>query len=65
MKSAPAQVPRKPQVAGDKELTVVRTTGPKAGRTATYSQDDVERTGRAMLPAQIEEMRKGVPAARG
>ena len=51
-----------PHMAGKKELTVVRTSGPKAGRSAMYVRDEVKRTGKTMLPEQIEEFRRGVPA---
>ena len=48
---------------GEKELAVLRTSGPKAGRSAMYARDEVKRTGKTMLPEQIEEIRRGVPAA--
>ena len=47
---------------GEKELAVLRTSGPKAGRSAMYARDEVKRTGKTMLPEQIEEFRRGVPA---
>ena len=47
---------------GEKELTVLRISGPKAGRSAMYARDEVKRTGKTMLPEQIEEFRRGVPA---
>ena len=52
-----------PDVDGEKEITVLRTSGPKTGRSAMYAKDEVKRTGKTMLPEQIEEIRRGVPAA--
>merc|ERR1719253_890314 len=46
---------------GEKELAVLRTSGPKAGRSAMYMRDEVKRTGKTMLPEQIEEFRSAVP----
>ena len=51
-----------PDVDGEKEITVLRTSGPKTGRSAMYAKDEVKRTGKTMLPEQIEEFRRGVPA---
>merc|ERR1719253_628663 len=45
---------------GEKELAVLRISGPKAGRSAMYARDEVKRTGKTMLPEQIEEIRRGV-----
>ena len=52
-----------PDLDGEKEITVLRTSGPKTGRSAMYAKDEVKRTGKTMLPEQIEEIRRGVPAA--
>jgi len=49
-----------PYLAGEKELIVVRTSGPKAGRSAMYGKEEVMRTGKMMRPEQIEEIRKFV-----
>jgi hypothetical protein len=49
-----------PDLDGEKEITVLRISGPKTGRSAMYARDEVKRTGKTMLPEQIEEIRRGV-----